>query len=240
MEDNAKAYDQLNKPQYEAGCKFISEFINLSPGDKVLDMGCGTGQITKYVADIVGPNGQVVGIDPDAARIKIAEEKYKEVSHLQFHVGSSVTGFPHDNELYYDVHLSTAAFHWMPNEEKPIYIQKAYDCLKPGGRLAIYCVEVPLDINPKTHVPVGFSPLTQNGYHKVFQDLGLFRNVVINRVLYPSRFETLEEFKQWYKASSHQDFEDLDPTNASKYVIHEDDGGVTWKIPRVAITASKN
>jgi hypothetical protein len=63
---------------------------------------------------------------------------------------------------------------------------------------------------------------------------------VINRVLYPSRFETLEEFKQWYKASSHQDFEDLDPTNASKYVIHEDDGGVTWKIPSVAITASKN
>ena len=32
-------------------------------------MGCGTGQITKY---IVGPDGQVVGIDPDAARIKIA------------------------------------------------------------------------------------------------------------------------------------------------------------------------
>jgi ubiquinone/menaquinone biosynthesis C-methylase UbiE len=240
MEDNAKAYDQLNKPQYEAGCKFISEFINLSPGDKVLDMGCGTGHITKYVADIVGPDGQVVGIDPDAARIKIAEEKYKEVSHLQFHVGSSVTGFPHDNEPYYDVHLSTAAFHWLSNEEKPIYIQKAYDCLKPGGRLAILCVEMPLDINPKTPVPVGFCPLTQDGYHKVFQDLGLFRNVVVNSTLYPSRFETLEVLKQWYKTSSHHDFEDLDPTDASKYLIHEDDGGVTWKIPRVAIIASKN
>ena len=47
MEDNAKAYDQLSKTQYEAGCKLISEFINLSPGDKVLDMGCGTGQVTK-------------------------------------------------------------------------------------------------------------------------------------------------------------------------------------------------
>ncbi|CAB4015520.1 Hypothetical predicted protein [Paramuricea clavata] len=148
MEDNAKAYDQLlSKTQYESGCKFISEFINLCPGDKVLDMGCGTGQITKYIADIVGPDGQAVGIDPDTARIKIAEEKYKEASHLQFHVGSSVTAFPHDNELYYDVHLSTSAFHWLSNEEKPIYIQKAYDCLKPGGRLAIWCVEVPLDIN---------------------------------------------------------------------------------------------
>ncbi|CAB4015521.1 Hypothetical predicted protein [Paramuricea clavata] len=240
MEDNAKAYDQLSKPQYESGCKFISEFINLSPGDKVLDMGCGTGQVTKYVADIVGPDGQAVGVDPDAARIKIAEEKYKEVSHLQFHVGSSVTAFPHDNEPYYDVHLSTLAFHWLPNEEKSIYIQKAYDCLKPGGRLAIWCAGVQLDIKPKTQLPASFYPLTQDGYYKVFQDLGLFRNVVINRVLYPFRFETLEEFKQWYKATSHQDFEDLDPTLASKYVIHEDDGGVTWKMPRVAITASKN
>jgi hypothetical protein len=40
---------------------------------------------------------------------------------VQFHLGSSVTGFPHDNEPYYDVHLSTAAFHWVPYEEKPIY-----------------------------------------------------------------------------------------------------------------------
>ena len=48
----------------------------------MLDMGCGTGQITKYIADIVGPDGQVVGIDPDAARIKIAEQKYKEFSSV--------------------------------------------------------------------------------------------------------------------------------------------------------------
>jgi hypothetical protein len=63
---------------------------------------------------------------------------------------------------------------------------------------------------------------------------------VVNSTLYPSRFETLEVLKQWYKTSSHHDFEDLDPTDASKYLIHEDDGGVTWKIPRVAIIASKN
>ena len=70
MEYNAWAYDELSKPQIEAGCKFINE-LNLSVGNKVLDMGCGTGNITKYVADIVGSDGQVVGIDPDVARASL-------------------------------------------------------------------------------------------------------------------------------------------------------------------------
>ncbi len=121
------------------------------------------------IADIVGSDGQVVGIDPDVARIKIAEEKYKEVSNLQFHVGSSVTGFPHNNEPYYDVHISTAAFHWVPNEEKAIYIQKAYESLKPGGRLAILCPE----LVPNVHVKISDVqyPLTQDGYCKLIQDV---------------------------------------------------------------------
>ena len=98
----------------------------------MLDMGCGTGNVIKYIADIVGSGGQVVGI-------KIATEKYKDVSHLEFHVGNSVTGFPHDNEPYYDVLISTDAFHWFPNDQKKLFIQKAYQSLKPEGKLAILC-----------------------------------------------------------------------------------------------------
>lgn len=32
--------------------------------DKVLDMGCGTRRVSKYIADIIGPDGQVVAVDP--------------------------------------------------------------------------------------------------------------------------------------------------------------------------------
>ena len=234
MEYNAWAYDELSKPQIEAGCKFINE-LNLSVGNKVLDMGCGTGNITKYVADIVGSDGQVVGIDPDVARIKIAKEKYKEVNNLQFHVGSSVTGFPHDNEPYYDVHISTAAFHWVPNEEKPIYIQKAYESLKPGGRLAISCPE----LVPNVHVKISDRyPLTQDGYCKIIQDVGLFTNVVTNRIIHPYRFKTFEELKQWFKASTHHDFNELDGEEL-EFIIKDDDGSGIYKMPRIAITASK-
>ena len=89
-------------------------------------MGCGTGHVSKYIADIVGPDGQVVAIDPDEERIKIAQDNYKEDSHLQFHVGDSVNGFPHNDEPYYDFHVSTSVFHWLSNEEKQIYVRKAY------------------------------------------------------------------------------------------------------------------
>ena len=138
MEGNAKAYDDVSGPQFEAGSQFIRE-LNLNLGDKVLDMGCGTGHLTQYIADIVGPDGQAVGIDPDADRIKVAKEKCKEVSNLQFHVGSSAIGFPHDNVEKFNVHISMNAFHWVPGDEKKVYIRKAYQCLKPGGKLAIWC-----------------------------------------------------------------------------------------------------
>ena len=87
MENYAATYDEVSKPQYETGCELIDK-LNISRGAKVLDMGCGTGRISKYIADIVGPDGQVVAVDPDEDRIKIAQGQYKDVGHLQFHVGT--------------------------------------------------------------------------------------------------------------------------------------------------------
>jgi SAM-dependent methyltransferase len=233
MDADAEAYEELSKPQYESGCKFISE-LNLSPGDKVLDMGCGTGHITKYIADIVGSDGQVVGIDPDAARIKIAEEKYKEVSHLQFHVGSSVTGFPHDNELYYDVHVTTNAFH----------IQKTYQSLKPGGKLAIMCSDKVGPDRDDKHDIIGMHPLSQDELRKLFQEVGLFPNVVVKQFNYLVHFETVEIYKRWTKASSHQNLDDWDPAFVksimAEFVTFHDDGSVASKIQSICITASKD
>jgi ubiquinone/menaquinone biosynthesis C-methylase UbiE len=200
-------------------------------------MGCGTGHLTKYIADIVGPDGQAVGIDPDVERIKIAEEKSKAVGNLQFYVGSSAIGFPHDNEPYYDVHISTNAFHWVPDDEKIIYIQKAHRCLKRGGKLAIWCVAK----TPNEEKVDGAHFLTQEGYRDVFEEVGLFNNVVVDAPIYPCRYESFEEFKRWFKATTHQD---LDPDKHAdllkKVVTIEDDGQVTCKVPCIRITACKN
>ena len=88
MEPNAESYDKRSSLQVELGRTFIRK-LKLLQGDKVLDMGCGTGRLSKHMADFVGPDGLVIGIDPDAERIKIAKENYKAVSNLQFYVGTA-------------------------------------------------------------------------------------------------------------------------------------------------------
>ena len=236
MEESAKAYDDLSQIQVKLGYLFTSE-LNLSKGAKVLDMGCGTGNVTKYIADIVGSDGQVVGVDPDDARIKIAVEKYKEINHLEFHIGNSVTRFPHDNEPYYEFHVSTSVFHWILNDEKRTYLQKAYKCLKPGGKLGILCAALTPD---ELTVSLSMIPLTEDGFCKLFNEVGLFKNVVIKRILIPHQFKTYDAFRRWFKATCYQEFEEVHPACWNEYVIKEEDGSVTYQMPRIAITAVKH
>lgn len=42
-------------------------------GETVLDLGCGTGQLTSELAYSVGPTGKVIAIDPDVERLKVAQ-----------------------------------------------------------------------------------------------------------------------------------------------------------------------
>src|SRR5437868_14828994 len=51
------------------------ECMHLQPGDQVLDVGCGPGMDTLRLAQVVGPTGQVVGVDADAAMIAEANQR---------------------------------------------------------------------------------------------------------------------------------------------------------------------
>ena len=239
-----KAYDELNQSQTDAGSKFIRE-LKLSEGDQVVDIGCGTGDVTKYIADIVGPDGEVVGIDPDVARIKIAKEKFNGVSNLQFLVGCSASGFPHDTEPYYDAHISTSAFHWVKNDEKKLYLQKAYRCLKPGGKLAIFCPEVPEKLadgaNQADHPDEFCHPLTRDGYRKLFEDLGLFPNVVFEETEFHARFESVGGYERWAKASCYHGLHQMNQSILKDILdstIHAD-ASVTLQVPNLYIRATK-
>lgn len=57
----------------------------LSPGMRVLDLGCGVGDVAMLAADLVGPTGAVVGIDRDAASVAWANKRVAEAGYKNIH-----------------------------------------------------------------------------------------------------------------------------------------------------------
>lgn len=70
--DTPELADQYEKVsadrQFNTG-KTLADDLNIISAEQVLDVGCGTGALARYLADRVGGNGRVVGIDPLPLRI---------------------------------------------------------------------------------------------------------------------------------------------------------------------------
>ena len=117
--------------QFKAG-KLLIERIGVRAGQRVLDVGSGTGLLAEHVAGIVGPDGQVDAVDPLPLRIEIAKRKAKP--NLRFSVGDAyaLAEFP---DATFDVVYLNAVFHWFPEKLAPL--RNFHRLLKPGGKLGI-------------------------------------------------------------------------------------------------------
>lgn len=120
-------YDQTISQPYTVA--FMLEALKLQRGQKVLDVGSGSGWSTVLLADIVGPKGKVFGIE----RIKELKEfgeknatKYG-LENLTFIYGDGAKGLP--NEAPFDrIMVSAAAFRIPEDLKKQLAI---------GGRMVI-------------------------------------------------------------------------------------------------------
>ena len=55
--------------------------------DAILVLGCGTGELSAYLAELVGPEGKVIGVDPDKERIHLALKSHSDIKNLSFEDG---------------------------------------------------------------------------------------------------------------------------------------------------------
>ena len=137
----AEKYSQLNNMQMVVGKRLLLS-LNIKHGEslKVLDMGCGTGELTTFIADALGSNSEVVGVDPILERISIAKEKHHR-PNLTFLHGDSASAFVRNSVEHYDIHFSNYVFNWVNPEEKKVFIETAFGCLKPGGKIAMISLD---------------------------------------------------------------------------------------------------
>lgn len=116
----------------------------LKRGNRVLDVGCGGGTITKDIAALVGAEGNVIGIDTSEQLIAQARQNYAEIKNLSFEVADVNVYQPSE---FFDVVTSARVLQWLARPAD--VVTKLIDLLKPTGCLTV------LDYN---HTKVEFSP----------------------------------------------------------------------------------
>jgi len=109
----------------------ILGWLDPRPGERILDLGCGTGDLT---ARLVDSGAQVVGLDSDAAMAEAFRARLPTVP-LVVHDAQQPwpVGAPMDRP--FDAVFSNAALHWMPDAQA-VAASMAH-VLVPGGRLAV-------------------------------------------------------------------------------------------------------
>jgi ubiquinone/menaquinone biosynthesis C-methylase UbiE len=109
---------------------------HLVPGESVLEVGCGTGEIAMRAKARSGPRGSVAGIDPSPEMIAVARQKAARANlDIDYRV-ASVEALPFADATF-DVVLSSLMMHHLPEDLKPRALAEIRRVLKPGGRLLI-------------------------------------------------------------------------------------------------------
>ena len=113
--------------------KRLVEQAQLAAGQRVLDLGCGTGAGT-LTAKRAQPGIEIVGFDPDAKALARARRKAeREGLAIDFQEGfGDALPFP---ERSFDRVLSSFMFHHLESEQKPAVLRELLRVLRPGGRL---------------------------------------------------------------------------------------------------------
>ena len=100
-------------------------------GERVIDIGCGPGYLAAEIAELVGSDGFVHGIDPSPHMLAIAA--WRALPHMELSEGNALA-LPVDDASF-DAAVSTQVYEYV--EDMPAALAEARRVLRPGGRLLV-------------------------------------------------------------------------------------------------------
>ena len=129
--DAAEVYEKCFVPAiFGPWAPRMAEAARVVSGDRVLDVGCGTGVLARAAADRVAAASQVTGLDRNAGMLAVAQRLRPQIDWRQ----GDATALPFADESY-DVVMSQFALMYFP--DRPAALTEMVRVLRPGGRLAI-------------------------------------------------------------------------------------------------------
>lgn len=114
----------------------IISLLDLKPDQKILDLGCGTGVLTRMIGDLLDAQsgGISIGIDAAANMITAAKKK-RENKTCRFELVAA-EALPYEDS-YFDSVVSSLFFHHLPFDLKEKSLAEANRVLKPKGRMVV-------------------------------------------------------------------------------------------------------
>lgn len=168
---NAKLYDAKHDFVWKYGSDVVS-LLDPQGGERILDLGCGTGHLTAQIAE---SGAHVTGVDRSAEMVAAARLAYP---NLKFEI-SDATKLAYREE--FDAVFSNATLHWI--HEPELVLQGVWKALRAGGRFVA-------EFGGKNNIRA-----MQDAFDRVLVELGLAKPGDVQPWYYPSvsEYSTLAE-----------------------------------------------
>lgn len=248
----AEVYESFFLPAlFDQWAGRLLDAANVSSGDRVIDVGCGTGIVARNAISRVGPEGRVVGVDPNEGMLAVASK----TPGIEWATGVA-EDIPFDNNSF-DVVASQFAMMFF--DDRPTALSEMSRVLVPGGRVAI-ATWASLDDTPGYASMVALldrlfgtdagdalrAPYNM-GDPQVLEELlsAEFENVVVEKIKGAARFDSIEawvhtDVRGWtlsdMSEENYQRLLEAAESELARYV--GDDGGVRFPAPALIATGA--